>query len=229
MRKLLALAALVLVVAPVAANAGTTSVAANATKACTSLRAQIGPTAFGNTFASFGACVSSVTPLEQLNTTTAAALCRAERGGAGFAAGHRGKSFARFYGTARANALANCISLKTLSSSAAERNVSVGTTTASALIAAQIAAAGSCHVLVDPGFAASHGGKSFAQWFGTSLSLANAFGRCVVAKTLVPSTTLPTQTTTTPVTGTPGPAGCGPVNTTGVPHPDGGGPAICTY
>ena len=238
MRKLLLIAALVLAVAPAAATANTTSVAANASKACSALRTQVGPTAFGNTFASFGACVSSVSPLEQLNATTAAALCRAEQADASFAASHGGKTFARFYGNGKkgVHALANCIVRKTLSSSATERNVTVGgSTSASALIAAQIAAAGSCRSLwVSPSFGAAHNGKSFAQWFGTSADLANAFGRCVVSSTVVPSAQLPTQqppTTTTPgttpATGTSGPGGCDPAGTGGNPHIE--HPAICVY
>jgi hypothetical protein len=238
MRKLLLIAALVLAVAPAAATAGTTSVALNASKACASLRAQIGPTAFGQTFASFGACVSSVRPLEQLNAATAVVLCRAEQADASFAASHDGKTFARFYGNGRkgVHALANCVARKTVSSSATERNVAVGQTTASALIAAQIAAANSCRTLwFDTSFAAAHNGRSFARWYGTSADLADAFGRCVVSKTLVPSAQAPTQqppaTTTTPAPGgtppttTTGPSNCAPAGAGGIPHIE--RPALC--
>ncbi|TMK39806.1 MAG: hypothetical protein E6G56_09185 [Actinobacteria bacterium] len=34
----------------------------------------------------------------------------------------------------------------------------------------------------DPSFADSHGGKSFAQFYGTNHNLANAFGKCVSSK-----------------------------------------------
>jgi hypothetical protein len=229
MRKLLVVAALSLAVAPAAALAGTASVTANASKHCTSLRTQVGATAFGKTFTSFGACVSSVTPLEQANATTATALCRAEQAEPGFAASHGGKTFARFYGKGRkgVHALANCVAGKTLSSSTTERGVSIGTTTPSALIAAQIVAAGSCQSGIDPGFAAAHNGKSFAEWYGTGAALANAFGRCVVSKTLVPTAQLPSQPTTTttpgpgPATTTTGPAGCDPAGTGNIPHIEG--------
>ncbi len=228
MKKLLVVGALFLAVAPALANAGTTSVATNASKHCTSLRTQIGATAFGKTFSSFGACVSSVTPLERLNASTASASCLAERADASFAATHGGKTFARFYGKGAkgVHALANCISRKTQGSATTEWRVVVGKTTAPALIAAQITAASSCVSLrVDPGFAAAHGGKSFAQWYGTTADLANAFGKCVVATTLVPSAQLPTQTTTTPGqsgTTTTSTTGCDPAGTGGgIPHIDG--------
>ena len=36
--------------------------------------------------------------------------------------------------------------------------------------------------LNDPGFAAAHGGKTFAQFYGTNSDLSNAFGNCVAQK-----------------------------------------------
>src|SRR5512138_1788916 len=79
MRKLVTLAVLLVATAPAAAaTAGpaTNDAATFASKRCTALRATIGLAPFAQTFASFGACVSSVTPLELANRTVAAASCR---------------------------------------------------------------------------------------------------------------------------------------------------------
>jgi hypothetical protein len=67
---------------------------------------------------SFGKCVSSkvqATEAEQEeNLQNAAQQCRAERGDAGFAAAHGGKSFTDFYGTNHnhKNAFGKCVSQK---------------------------------------------------------------------------------------------------------------------
>jgi hypothetical protein len=54
----------------------------------------------------------------------------------------------------------------------------------------------------DPNFAATHGGKTFAQFYGTNQNQANAFGKCVSAKAQAQSTstatTSPSTSTTTP-------------------------------
>jgi hypothetical protein len=123
-RKLLVLAALSLLVSPAAALASTTTndVAANASKQCSTLRAKIGATSFGQTFASFGACVSSFRPLELKNSNTAAAACRSEQADVSFAANHPGKTFQQFYGTGNLkNAFGKCVSRKARSASAAEQ------------------------------------------------------------------------------------------------------------
>jgi cytoskeletal protein RodZ len=49
----------------------------------------------------------------------------------------------------------------------------------------------------DPNFASNHGGKTFAQYYGTNANEANAFGKCVSAKSQAESTTTATTTTTT--------------------------------
>ena len=173
-RKLLLLAALSLLVSPAAALASTTTndVAANASKQCSTLRAKIGATSFGQTFASFGVCVSSFRPLELKNSNTAAAACRSEQADVSFAANHSGKTFQQFYGTGNLkNAFGKCVSRKARSASAAEQasitnpaqicaslessqgadfaktygtNGACVSQTAHATIAAQISAAASC-------------------------------------------------------------------------------------
>ena len=67
---------------------------------------------------SFGKCVSSkvqsTEAQQEENLQNAAQQCRAERGDAGFAAAHGGKSFTDFYGTNhnRKNAFGKCVSQK---------------------------------------------------------------------------------------------------------------------
>ena len=203
--------------APAAAPA--TSATQNASAACTALKAKIGATAFTQAYATFGRCVSSLTPLEQQNLTSAQAACSAEQSDPNFAASHGGKSFEQFYGTGKKgkNAFGNCVSTKAKASSAAEGKArpnpsrtcrslrsQMGATTfaltygknandrnafgkcvaktAHAQTQNEVSAASACRAeQADANFAASHSGKTFAQFYGTG-DLANAFGKCVAAK-----------------------------------------------
>jgi len=59
------------------------------------------------------------------------------------------------------------------------------TAAARAQVAAELSAAAACNAeRADAGFAGSHGGKTFAQAYGTNADLSNAFGRCVAQKAL---------------------------------------------
>ena len=95
-------------------------------------------------------------------TNAASAACKAERAQMGTAL------FKQTYGTNknRSNALGKCISKHTKT----ER-------------ANQSAAAKACKAeQADPNFAAAHGGKTFAQFYGTGKKGANAYGKCVSGK-----------------------------------------------
>jgi hypothetical protein len=183
-RRLLVLAAAVLVLTPAAALAATStsSANANASKQCAALRAKLGEGPFARAFANFGGCVSNFAPLALRNAATAASTCRALRDDAGFAAAHDGESFDVYFGTGatRANAFANCV-----------------IATIDARIVTEVTAAARClPEQANVSFAASHGGKTFAQFYGT----ANALKRCVVLK--VTPLTVQVQTTTQTQSGT---------------------------
>ena len=81
-RKLFVVSVVALATVPAAAFAGNSArdVHASASKQCTAVQAKIGAISFGRTFASFGACVSALTPLARQNANTAVALCRSEIG-----------------------------------------------------------------------------------------------------------------------------------------------------
>jgi len=214
-RRLLALAAAVLVLTPAAAFAGTSSANANASRQCTALRAKLGEGPFVQAFATFGGCVSNFAPLALRNASSAAAICHAMSADAGFAAAHGGKSFDVYFGAGStyANAFANCVAA-----------------TIRAQIATEVTAAARClPEQTSVSFAASHGGKTFVQFYGTG----NALKRCVVLKvmplavmqTATPPTETPSQPSVQPQpqpsTGTPsviarecgGPSGAAPVRT----------------
>jgi hypothetical protein len=176
------LAAAVLALAPAAAFAGTSSnsAASNASRQCTALRAKIGLTQFTQAFPTFDGCISSMTPVALKNTSTATSICtalRAQAAQTSFAAGHHGKSFARFYGTGpkHANALANCVAATT-----------------NARMTAQVSTSAECVPLqFDGSFSASHDGKTFAQFYGTNADDSNALGMCVVLSTgVIPQSTI---------------------------------------
>jgi hypothetical protein len=84
--------------------------------------------------------------------------------------------FALAFGTnaSHANAFGKCVSL-------------VARTQATAVVNAATACLGE---LNDANFAASHGGKTFAQFYGTNSDLSNAFGNCVAQKLGVATTKL---------------------------------------
>jgi hypothetical protein len=102
----------------------------------------------------------------------AAQQCKAEEADAGFATGHGGLTFDQFYGANAndKNSFGKCVSAKAKAQAAA--------------IQAQIVnAAKACRAeRSDPGFAAGHGGTSFADFYGTNHNKKNAFGKCVSGK-----------------------------------------------
>jgi hypothetical protein len=208
------LVALALPPAAALATSSANDAAASASKGCVALRTSIGEAPFGQAFSSFGACVTLLAPLELRNSSAASASCRTERADLSFAAAHAGKKFAAFYrsGRAHGNAFGNCVARKARASAAAERastmnpsrcadvEASMGASAftacvsaaARAQIATQVTAASACaRERADAGFAAAHGGKTFDLYYGTSATLANAYGRCVAQKTQAAATAQP--------------------------------------
>ena len=106
--------------------------------------------------------------------------CRVERAKMGVA------TFNQTYGTNanRSNAFGKCVSKRAKAASLADQQASVN-------------AAQRCRSeQADPNFAASHGGKTFAQVYGTNRNGNNAFGKCVSQKAKTQSaTTQQTQVT----------------------------------
>jgi hypothetical protein len=93
---------------------------------------------------------------------SASAACKAERKAMGEA------TFKATYGTNRnkSNAFGKCVSKRTRSEQANASN-----------------AAKQCKAeRADPNFAANHGGKTFAQFYGANKNGENAYGKCVSAK-----------------------------------------------
>jgi hypothetical protein len=193
-----------------AAAAGTSSGRAGASSQCIAVQARLGPSAFASEFGSFGACVSALTPLARQNAISAATLCQAERANAGFAKTHGGKTFARFYGIGHKlkNAYASCLAAK-------ERSASLTT----------VAAAAACRAAqANAAFAATHGGKTFAQYWATQHWGASAFANCLAQKAGPFLTVDPVQPAQEPQQPTTAKAGtvaapCGPVEAGGLPRP----------
>jgi hypothetical protein len=149
----------------VAAAAVGNDASSNANAACTSLRAKMGQTAFVHAYPSFGACVSSMAPVEQKNVSSANALCTTEQGDAAFAASHGGKTFEQFYGAGKKgkNAFGNCVSTKAKASSQAEQQNRPNPSR-------------SCR-----GLRTQMGAQAFTALYGKSATARNAYGKCVSA------------------------------------------------
>lgn len=96
-------------------------------------------------------------------TGSPAQQCRAERTKMGVAA------FKATYGTNRnrSNAFGKCVSKRARANAAAEAT------------AAKNAAKACKAEQADPNFAATHGGKTFDQFYGTNKNGKNAYGKCV--------------------------------------------------
>jgi hypothetical protein len=170
MRKLLILAALAAVLAPVAAYAdsGGAAAACRAEQANPGFAAAHGNKTFAQFYGTFGACVSSKTQSssEPANpnapvTPGPGQTCKAELQ-------KMGKDvFGSTYGTNanHRNAFGKCVSKVAQAQEDAEQN-----------------AASACRKeQADTGFAAAHG-KTFDQLYGTNAGLTNAFGKCVSQK-----------------------------------------------
>lgn len=165
MKRLLILAAAAAVLIPAAAFASSTDPAKNASRDCTALKAKMGATAFAQAYASFGACVSSLTPLEQTNVTSAQSACTAEQNDANFATTHGGKTFAQFYGTGKNlnDAFGRCVSAKAQASSQAEQK-------------GRLNPAQTCRAQ-----RTQMGAAAFQNLYGKNANDRNAFGKCVSA------------------------------------------------
>lgn len=152
------------------------SAAPSASELCKQQRRTIGMSAFRALYAATGspkaamdACLTKQVQVASTAAKNAAKACKVEQADPNFAADHSGKSFADWYGTNpnKKNAFGKCVS--SMSTDAVEEQQD-----------ATMNAAKKCKAeRADSGFAAAHGGKSFADWYGTNANKANAFGKCV--------------------------------------------------
>jgi hypothetical protein len=159
-KRILLICALALAIVP-AALAASPDASKNASSACTALKAQMG-TSFTSAYATFGACVSKYSQLEQQNVSSAQASCTALQADTTFAASHTGKTFDQFYGTGKSgkNAFGNCVSAHAKASSQAEQQ-------------GRLNPSRSCRAQRTANSAA------FAQNYGKNANDRNAFGKCV--------------------------------------------------
>jgi len=173
MKRLIVVGVTALLLVPVAFGDSSGSGAAAACKALQKTAPDMfGP---GKAYRNLGACVSAKAQQNGQNATNAAKTCKAEQADSNFATSHGGKSFSDFYGTNpnKKNAFGKCVSSKAKAAAAGQN-------------AGQLNAAKQCKMQqADPNFAATHGGKSFDDFYGTNPNKKNAFGRCVstLAKT----------------------------------------------
>jgi hypothetical protein len=169
MRTILVTLATAALIAP-AAFAAQSAVTPTPAQACKALKTTMGAQ-FASTYKSLGACVAQKSQQAATNAQNAAKQCKAELAmtEAAFTAAHAGKTFAQTYGVNvnNKNAYGKCVSARA-SAAAAQQ------------LTAELSAAKKCKaMLTDASFAASHGGKSFNEFFGTGKQKTNAFGRCV--------------------------------------------------
>jgi hypothetical protein len=102
----------------------------------------------------------------------AAQQCKAEQADPNFAAGHSGMTFDQVYGTNQngKNSFGKCVSDKAQAAQAEQQENLQN-------------AAQQCRAeRSDSSFAASHGGESFTDFYGTNRNKKNAFGKCVSQK-----------------------------------------------
>jgi hypothetical protein len=182
-RKLAVAAVLISSAIPAAALADPPSPADvdNASRLCQGQRAAMPAGAFKLAYGTnrnhsnaFGKCVSKLARAQQQDQQNAAQACRAEQSqsDADFAAAHGGKTFQQFYGTNKngRNAFGRCVSTKAKAASQEQQQATIN-------------AAKSCRAEQKASdFAASHGGKSFKDFYGTNANKSNAFGKCVSKK-----------------------------------------------
>ena len=124
--------------------------------------------AVGATYANLAACVTAKTVQAAQNTTNAAKVCKA-------AETADPAAFAKEFGTtgngngkSAGKAMGACVSAKASAATATQQS-------------AELNAAKKCKAERADAttFAAGHGGKTFAQYYGTNKNLKNAFGKCV--------------------------------------------------
>jgi hypothetical protein len=170
MKTLVCLIAVAALAGPIAASADGTPAptpASTANHICKLAQTSMG-TLFGQTYATFGKCVSKNTAAGTQDVNNAAKTCKAQQADPNFAATHDGNTFDQYYGGnaskgkgADANAYGKCVS-KTVSAAAG------------AQAAALTKAAKTCRA------ARAASTAAFATAWGTGRS---AFGKCVAATT----------------------------------------------
>ena len=200
MKKILTLACATGMAAAVAgtaiADTPTSTETAGAAKYCKALRTSSGsPEAFAAAVQvvvgakkvtvknAYGKCVShqaknNATDDRQAHSNAAKA-CKAEKAQSDedFAAAHGGKTFSQQYGSGKngKNAFGKCVSQKAHENKAADAQDNKDELSAAKQCKAEKAQS-------DEEFAAAHGGKTFAQQYGTNKDGKNAFGKCVSSK-----------------------------------------------
>jgi hypothetical protein len=168
----------------------------NAAKYCKALRTSSGsPEAFAEAVKAlsgarkvtvknaYGKCVSSQARSEvkddQQAKSDAVKQCKAERAQSDeeFAAAHGGKTFAQQYGTNKngKNAYGKCVSQQRKAEEAQAEQENRNELSAAKQCKAEKAQS-------DEDFGSTHGGKTFAQQYGTNKNGKNAYGKCVSTK-----------------------------------------------
>jgi hypothetical protein len=178
------------------ADTPTSTETAGAAKYCKALRTSSGsPEAFASAVKvvvgakkvtvknAYGKCVSNqaknnATDDRQAHSN-AAKDCKAEQAQSDqdFAAAHGGKTFDQQYGSGKRgkNAYGKCVSQKAHENKAEDAQKNKDELSAAKQCKAEKAQS-------DADFGASHGGKTFAQQYGTNKDGKNAFGKCVSSK-----------------------------------------------
>jgi hypothetical protein len=178
------------------ADTPTSTEKSNAAKYCKALRTSSGsPEAFAAAVKvvvgakkvtvknAYGKCVSNQAKNNSEDAdqahSNAAKECKAERAQTDeeFGAAHGGKTFAEQYGSGKngKNAYGKCVSQK-----AHENKAEAAQENKDELSAAKQCKAEKAQS--DEEFGAAHGGKTFAQQYGTNKNGKNAFGKCVSSK-----------------------------------------------
>jgi hypothetical protein len=130
-------------------------------------RATYAPT--GSPKAAMNACLAQQVQVTTTAAKNAAKACKAEQLDPTFAATHGGESFADHYGTNanKKNAFGKCVSSKASDAVESQQDATLN-------------AAKKCKAeRADANFAATHGGETFADHYGTNANKKNAFGKCV--------------------------------------------------
>jgi hypothetical protein len=178
------------------ADTPTSTETSNAAKYCKALRTSSGsPEAFASAVQTvvgakkvtvknaYGKCVSHQAKNNAKDDgqahSNAAKDCKAEKAqsDSDFAAAHGGKTFAQQYGSGKngKNAYGKCVSQKAHENKAEDAQANKDEVNAAKQCKAEKAQS-------DSDFGASHGGKTFAQQYGTNKNGKNAFGKCVSSK-----------------------------------------------
>lgn len=165
MRRLIPILVAVAAFAPVAALAGTSPSATSARTDCAKLRAAMGVSAFSHAYATFGACVSSYTPVERAVSASATATCTAEQADPNFASTHNGETFDQYYGAGKhdRNAFANCLASVAKADRKAEQEGRMNPARTCRSLRTQMTA------------------SVFNKTYGKNSTNRNAFGKCVSA------------------------------------------------